>query len=108
MAAFIRCKKLSSIILTSSVKEIGSLVFYNCDSLKEIRFAGTLSEWNSVKRDDHYENNLPVNKVICRDGTGIFTTEDETEALLEETDELLADVNKDLSKDGKKRNGKDR
>lgn len=108
MAAFIRCKKLSSIILTSSVKEIGSLVFYNCDSLKEIRFAGTLSEWNSVKRDDHYESNLPVNKVICRDGTGIFTTEDETEALLEEADELLADVNKDLSKDGKKGNGKNR
>lgn len=107
-AAFIRCRKLSSITIPSSVKEIGSLVFYNCDSLKEIRFAGTLSEWNSVKRDDHYESNLPVNKVICRDGTGIFTTEDETEALLEETDELLADVNKDLSKDGKKRNGKDR
>lgn len=60
--AFCNCKGLTSITLPKSLTEIGNDAFIFCDA--EIKYAGTLEEWNEVKRA---ENGITVT-VTCSDG----------------------------------------
>lgn len=60
--AFCNCEGLTSITLPKSLTEIGNDAFIFCDA--EIKYAGTLEEWNKVKRA---ENGITVT-VTCSDG----------------------------------------
>lgn len=60
--AFCNCEGLTSITLPKSLTEIGNDAFIFCDA--EIKYAGTLEEWNKVKRA---ENGVAVT-VTCSDG----------------------------------------
>ena len=62
------CKKLESITIPSSVKEIESLAFCHCEKLKEIRFAGTMEEWRKVMKSHDFSEGSPVSEVVCTDG----------------------------------------
>lgn len=60
--AFCNCEGLTSITLPKSLTEIGNDAFIFCDA--EIKYAGTLEEWNKVKRA---ENGITAT-VTCSDG----------------------------------------
>lgn len=68
-AAFIYNHRLKSIVLGSGLKYIGVSAFYNCKNLKQIRFNGTIEQWNCVQKPGelwHYD--VPTDKVVCLDG----------------------------------------
>ena len=46
--AFRSCRGLTSITIPNSVTSIGYNAFDNCGSLEEIRFSGTVYQWNTI------------------------------------------------------------
>ena len=48
MQAFYRCGNLTSVTIPVSVTSIASYAFAESDNLREIRYAGTKSQWNSI------------------------------------------------------------
>lgn len=60
--AFCNCEGITSITLPKSLTEIGNDAFIFCDA--EIKYAGTLEEWNEVKRA---EDGITAT-VTCSDG----------------------------------------
>ena len=68
-AAFIYNHRLKSIVLGSGLKYIGVSAFYNCKNLKQIRFNGTIEQWNCVQKPgDLWHYDVPTDKVVCLDG----------------------------------------
>ena len=49
---------IESIYIPASIKEIGSNVFVNCTTLKEIYYYGTLEEWCDIEYEDKFSNPL--------------------------------------------------
>ena len=68
--AFGLCKNLLFVTLPHSIKFIDRAVFTGCESLAEVRYNGTLEEWNKIDRDDRWLSISGVStvKVICKDG----------------------------------------
>ena len=50
--AFRYCKNLENIIIPDSVTSIGNYVLDDCDSLTDIYYGGTETEWNQISRGD--------------------------------------------------------
>ena len=48
MQAFYRCSNLTSVTIPVSVTSIASYAFAESDNLREIRYAGTKTQWNSI------------------------------------------------------------
>lgn len=65
--AFYGCK-LTSIKIPDSVTEIGESAFCNCSLLTEIKFEGTVAQWQDVIKGDTWKYGVPATKVICSDG----------------------------------------
>lgn len=61
-------RKLKTISLSSELKEIGGSAFSYCDKLERIEFRGTLSEWETVKKDIRWDNYLKSYTILCTDG----------------------------------------
>ena len=68
-SAFVHCISLTSIVLPESVTSIGNQAFYGCSSLNELRYGGTVAEWNRVTLGTKWNYNIPATKIICTDGT---------------------------------------
>jgi hypothetical protein len=66
--AFERCEILTSIIIPDSVTDIRDYAFRNCSRLKEIKFDGTIEQWNNISKGSSWNYNVPTKKVICNDG----------------------------------------
>lgn len=72
--AFIGCYGLKSIILPKTLKSIGSAVF-NSEALgvdskfEEIKFLGTMQEWNAISKAENWAEGAGEFKVVCIDGT---------------------------------------
>lgn len=66
--AFQECKYLESIFLPGSIIEIKTLAFYNCTSLRNIIFGGTIEQWNAVIKADKWLENSPAEFIQCLDG----------------------------------------
>ena len=49
-SAFSYCRSLTSIVIPDSVTSIGDLAFYECSSLKSIKYRGTKSQWQAIKK----------------------------------------------------------
>ena len=45
---FQNCDQVETIYLSDAVTEIGSAAFHGCASLKEVRYDGTLDDWNNI------------------------------------------------------------
>lgn len=66
--AFAGCSKLVSVSLCAGLKKIGSGAFKQCLTLREIRFGGTLAEWQAVSKVDGWNSEIPDAVVHCADG----------------------------------------
>lgn len=66
--AFALCGNLESVIVGKGIKEIGEKAFANTN-LKEIKYSGTISEWNSVKKAFCWLSAEQKCKVYCKNGT---------------------------------------
>ena len=70
IAGFV-CKDLENIIIEipSTIQIIEDYAFYNCD-IKEIRYSGTVEEWNNIIKTDGWWNaNSSGFTVYCSDGS---------------------------------------
>ena len=62
------CTSLTSITIPSSVTSIGSGAFDSCSALTELRYGGTVAEWNKVTLGSSWKYNVPAKKIICANG----------------------------------------
>lgn len=67
--AFDRCESLASITLPRSLGYIGNRAFANCYVLSEIKYDGTIDQWNSITFGEACFNGVLATEVICSDGT---------------------------------------
>ena len=67
-SAFGYLNHLVSALLPESVTEIGQTAFRGCTALSEIKFTGTLSQWNAVAKGEMWNKNVPAKVVHCSDG----------------------------------------
>lgn len=68
--AFARCKNLLFVRIPHSIDFIDRAVFSGCESLAEVRYNGTIKEWNKIDRHDKWlsVSGVLTAKVICNDG----------------------------------------
>ena len=68
--AFSRCKNLQAVTLPHSIDFIDRAVFTGCESLAEVRYNGTIKEWNKIDRHDKWlsVSGVLTTRVICKDG----------------------------------------
>ena len=66
--AFSYCRNLTDIIIPDSVTIIGYYAFYDCSKISEIRYNGTVSEWEAITKGSNWNRYVPATKVICSDG----------------------------------------
>ena len=68
--AFARCKNLLFVTLPHSTEFIDRSIFTGCDSLAEVRYNGTLEEWNKIDRHDKWlsVSGILTVRLICKDG----------------------------------------
>ena len=62
--AFEDCSSLTSVTIPNSVTSIGWRAFENCDNLKDIYYAGTQQQWNSLLIDEDGEVDLGLNDSV--------------------------------------------
>lgn len=65
--AFYNCENLQTVVINSKIKSIGDKCFYSC-AISEIHFVGTVSEWQSVEKGEHWIYSSEYT-VYCSDGT---------------------------------------
>ena len=65
---FENCIDLTHVELPETLEQIGHNVFRNCTKLREINFAGIMSQWKDIEIDK-YNKELFSCKIICSDGT---------------------------------------
>ena len=68
--AFGSCKNLLFVTLPHSIDFIDRAVFIGCHALAEIRYNGTIEEWNQIDRYDKWMSlsGAYTAKLICKDG----------------------------------------
>lgn len=70
--SFAYCTSLQSITIPVGIVEIGISAFAECYNLTDIRFEGTIEQWNAIiKPTGQYpwNKNIPATDVTCSDGT---------------------------------------
>ena len=68
--AFSRCKNLLFVTIPHSIEFIDRAVFTGCESLAEVRYNGTVNEWNKIDRHDKWLSisGVLTVKLICEEG----------------------------------------
>lgn len=63
------CTSLESVEVPDNVKNIKGWAFSGCTGLKEIRFGGTMEQWNAIGKGSAWKSYVPDSaKVICTNG----------------------------------------
>ena len=70
--AFSWCKSLSSVFIPTSVKKIGRCTFIYSTALKEVRFGGTVAQWEAVEKGEEWNDYIPAKCVKCADGEAVL------------------------------------
>ena len=65
---FAGCTSLKSINLPKSLKNIGMNTFYGCTALTDIQFAGTVAQWKSISKQEHWNEGAAFKVIHCSDG----------------------------------------
>lgn len=66
--AFLDCESLEEIVIGNSVKSIGSEAFCSCEMLSNIRFQGTIVQWERIELGDGWNDEICTTVVSCTDG----------------------------------------
>lgn len=66
--AFRSCTSLESVTLPKTLKSLGEDAFQNCAILTDLRFEGTLAEWNAMEKEDGWNSGCPFTVIHCSDG----------------------------------------
>ena len=67
--SFHGCKNLTTLDLPKSLIKIDKYAFMNCEKLRNVRFNGTIEEWNGVKLAcAEIFHKVPVRKIKCLNG----------------------------------------
>lgn len=64
-----KCFSLITINIPKSVTSISYNVIYRCESLKNINYAGTVEEWNAIKKDKSWDSSSGDYTIYCTDGS---------------------------------------
>ena len=67
-SAFLFCTGLKNITIPKSVTEIGKSAFLMCLNLTEIKFNGTIDQWNNIDKGADYLKDTAVKEILCSDG----------------------------------------
>lgn len=67
-SAFLACQGLTTITIPSAVTSIGNYAFLACRDLAEIKYEGTVADWENVSKGEDWATNTKAQKVICSDG----------------------------------------
>ena len=68
-SAFSHCLSLTSITIPNSVTSIDGTMFVECLSLTSVIFNGTIAQWNTIEKRDHWvSEDIPATHVHCLDG----------------------------------------
>lgn len=94
--AFENAKELSEIQIPNSVNSMGAYVFDGCDSLREIIYDGTISQWNEI--DIEFLNHIIYQCIIhCSDGdilpTATSNLSSEENSIIPSTDTTISGNN---------------
>ena len=94
--AFENAKELSEIQIPNSVNSMGAYVFDGCDSLREIIYDGTISQWNEI--DIEFLNHIIYQCTIhCSDGdilpTATSNLSSEENSIIPSTDTTISGNN---------------
>ena len=65
--AFTLCDSLTTITLPKSIKTLGHSIFKECSKMKEISYAGTMTEWEAISKIG-WNANSSIELVKCSDG----------------------------------------
>lgn len=67
---YLLCSGLTSVIIGSSVKELGYQAFSGCMSITTIKFNGPMAQWKGVSKGYDWHYGFPSTTVVtCTDGT---------------------------------------
>lgn len=61
---FLNCVNLSKVILPSSITSLKQSAFRGCGKLTEICFRGTQTQWESIEKEDDWNEGCPSNMTI--------------------------------------------
>ena len=65
---FSQLTALEKVTLPASITEIGKAAFYQCTSLTDITFLGTVEQWNAIAKSADWDKNSGNYTVHCTDG----------------------------------------
>lgn len=65
---FYSCSSLTDLYLPADVEMIETYAFLGCTRLRRIHFAGTVSEWEAIEKEDQWNSELKNCYVICTNG----------------------------------------
>ena len=64
--------KLETIVLPSSIREIGPYIFENCPSLKKVTYLGTGEQWDAIRKPKQWDMKSSQFKVEYSNGVGLY------------------------------------
>ena len=62
------CSGLTTVTISSNVKQIGEGCFKGCTKLTTINYGGTKAQWNALTKKTDWNNSVPATVVHCSDG----------------------------------------
>ena len=62
------CENLKSITLPASITYIDEDAFEDCESLKTIKFNGTMAQWDAINFGEDWDEDFAPYNLICTDG----------------------------------------
>ena len=60
--------EITTINIPNSVTIFDEYAFYNCSSLTNINFEGTIEQWNDIEKNSHWDYTLGEYTIYCTDG----------------------------------------
>ena len=67
-SVFARCSSLTSVLISKHTTNIGNMTFDGCKSLIDIRYTGTIEQWQEIKLGTCWNRDVPTKIVHCTNG----------------------------------------